>query len=43
MVTMIIYQFSKGRKILKTVLSLIKILKIQQLKDQNLQDLSTLM
>lgn len=39
---MIIYQFSKGRKILKTILSLTRILKIQQLKDQDLQDLSTI-
>jgi hypothetical protein len=39
---MIIYQFNKGRKILKTILFFIKIQKIQQLKDQDLQDLSTL-
>jgi hypothetical protein len=39
---MIIYQFSDRRKILKTILSFIKIQKIQQLKDQDLQDLSTL-
>jgi len=40
--TMIIYQFSKGRKIFRTILSLAKIKKIEQLKDQDLQDLSTL-
>jgi hypothetical protein len=39
---MIIYQFSKGRKILKTILSFTRIQEIQQLKDQDLQDLFTL-